>query len=172
MKSFAVVLMVAMSSLIVGCATSGHHEVTTPVDMPRVAEFDKVNIIVTSQIDSAKPAFQTIENRVASNLKARFAQVQLQDNEKSAGVLDLKLEVTDFNKPNGFFRMMVGSLAGKNRVTVKATLIDHTTQRVVGGFTGTGEHASNAGIEIGDAGTYNAANALGVEVAKYLHVAL
>jgi len=166
LKVTAVCSLLALAAFATGCATTAKTENATPVT-EKISKFNKIDVRVKTGIDEAKQSINTIETQVANKMEPRFKSVRLVEGEKEEGTLALNLDVVAYKKVSAVGRFFLGSLLGPDHITVKATLVDLGSNKVIGSFTGTGD-ATLGGIVVGDAGIHQASAELGKEISKYL----
>lgn len=169
---FRTLKLVALSSLLAaavlatGCATTAKTENGSPLT-EKLSKYNKIDVRVKTGIGEAKESLNTIETQIANKLEPRFKTVRLVEGEKEEGTVVLNLDLVDYKRHSNISRFFLGTLPGPDRIIVHATLVDLTTNKTIGTFTGTGE-ANLGGIVVGDAGIYRASSELGKEINKYL----
>ena len=155
-------------SMLAGCATSGTHAATEPFSA-KLTNYKKINVVLVSNNTDATAELKTIQTtKLEIRADSRHPKVASTPVDAHAtGVLQVKLEIVDFQAPSGMAHFFLGPLAGPDRVAVNGTFYDMATGRKIGTFTSSGE-AHLGGIVVGDTGTYRASTQLGEEIAALI----
>jgi hypothetical protein len=167
-KILTLALFASVAANLIGCTTlRGTHEEIVKMDK-KVTEFKSVDVQVTSSLSETNELLPELKKAVLNEVSNQLSLASTKSGKRNIASTEkemiLRLKVVNYNKVSWFSRMSFGTLAGDDKLTVQAEVIDSATQNVIGSFTANSVYQG----DIFNNGVENVIKGISDEVVKYL----
>jgi len=155
------IVIAGATLLLAACSANGSHSIPTKVE-PMASAYDSVKLVVVPQAADSTEVLEDLKAAVAGQILAggRFRRVAVAGDEADVVVT---VKITGYARVTLGERLLVGVLAGRNRVETQVTVTDGHTQQVLRAYQANGESAAHT--MSGEAGTSDAVREAAKEIA-------
>lgn len=124
-----IIMLLVLAFMFIGCASST--VIKEPIKSSTEVEQAKY-VIKNIEDKSEKVAPEHFLHSIEGYLKAELKNRGIAAEDEVEINREVNIEITYYRMRSGFSRVMIGAMAGKDRVTSKVTVLDSKTGEVLG----------------------------------------